>query len=205
MKPVSLEEILPLEEFLAVREELRRAVIAHKRARRVAVGDRVTLLFEDRETVRWQVQEMCRVERITDPEAVQHELDTYNELVPGENELSATLFIEITEAPAIRPELDRLLGIDEHVALVVGEEPVRAAFDTRQLTEDRISAVHYLRFRLTPEQARRFADPAVRRRLRIDHPSYEAETELGSETRRSLGQDLVGDTPSLLPSARTTH
>lgn len=202
MRCLGPEDILPLEDYLQVREALRDAVIAHKRDRRVAVGDRVTLVFEDRETLRWQVQEMCRVEQVRAHEAVQQELDVYNELVPGDGELSATLFIEITEAASIRAELDRLIGIDEHVALGIGDEEVRAAFDPSQLEEDRISAVHYLRFRLSPDQAARFEDPSVPLALRIDHPHYAASTELPLATRRSLSRDLRGESPPLLdPSA----
>jgi hypothetical protein len=193
MNPLTAADLPPLEVFEAEREAMRAAVIAHKAIRRVPLGDRVTLLFEDRETIRWQVLEMCRVEGIREPEAMAHELRVYNELVPGPNELSATLFIEITEPGRIRPELDRLLGIDASVALELGGERVVAQFDRRQLEEDRISAVHYLRFALTPAQAQRFADPSVTAALRADHPNYAARTELAGETRRSLAVDLAGD------------
>ena len=168
-------------------------MIAHKANRRVALGEHLTLLFEDRETIRWQVLEMCRVEGIRDPEGMAHELRVYNELVPGPRELSATLFIEITEPGRIRPELDRLLGIDESVSLELGAERVPAQFDRRQLEEDRISAVHYLRFTLTPAQAAAFQDEATSAALRVDHPHYSARSVLAGEARRSLAVDLRGD------------
>ena len=198
MKPLTLHDLLPPDRFAELRPSLRDAVIAHKRDRRIAVGDRVTMVFEDRETLRWQVQEMCRVEQLRAPAQVQQELDVYNQLMPGEGELSATLFVEITDSARIRAELDRLIGIDEHVSLHVGDEVVPARFDPKQLEEERISAVQYLRFRLTPEQIARFSDPAVPLRLAVDHPHYAAEALLDAASRRSLALDLRGGAPPLL-------
>jgi hypothetical protein len=122
-----------------------------------------------------------------------HEVAVYNELVPGPGELSATLFIEITEAGRIRPELDRLLGVDDAISLEIGGERVRALFDRRQLDEERISAVHYLRFPLGPDAVRAFLDESVEVALRADHPRYAARSVLAPETRRSLAVDLRGD------------
>jgi hypothetical protein len=204
MRPLAAEEILDLERYEAVRERYRERVIQYKRRRRLAVGEKVTLLFEDRETLRFQVQEMLRVERIADPAKVQQELDVYNELMPRENELSATLFVEITDPTRIRAELDRLVGIDEHVSLRIGEdddeEVVRADFDSKQMEADRIAAVQYVRFRLDPAQALRLTDAAVCARLRIDHPAYEREVEIAPRVRASLVATLGGEIASLLPA-----
>jgi len=193
VNPLTPADLPPLEVFEAEREAMRAAVIAHKAARRVALGDRVTVLFEDRETIRWQVLEMCRVEGIRDALGMAQELAVYNELVPGPGELSATLFIEITEAPRIRPELDRLIGLHERVALELGGERVPAHFDPRQLEDERISAVHYLRFALAPAQIAHFPDATLPVALRIDHPNYGARTLLSPATRKSLAVDLRGD------------
>ncbi len=205
MKPVSLDEIAQLEDYGRLRPEYRRAVIAHKRRRRASVGEKVTLLFEDHETLRFQVHEMIWVEHISDPRKIQREIDVYNELMPGENELSATLFIEITDAPEIRPELDRLVGIDEHVSLVLGEgegeESIPARFDAKQIEADRISAVQYLRFRFSEPQAQRFCDPGLRARIRIDHPNYRREDEIPEAVRASLIGSLQRDPPPLLSVA----
>ncbi len=199
MKPLSLRELPSPAAFEELRPALREAIAAHKRARRIAVGPRVTLLFEDRETVRWQVLEMARVEGLQEPARIQHELDVYNELLPGPGELSATLFIEIPEAHAIRRELDRLLGLDEHVLLRIGEHEVRARFDERQLEADRISAVHYLRFPL-PEPAREaWQREEVPISLEIDHPAYRATAKLGPDLRASLAHDLAGGCEELVP------
>jgi hypothetical protein len=193
VNPLTPADLPPLEVFEAEREAMRAAVIAHKAARRVALGDRVSVLFEDRETIRWQVLEMCRVEGIRDAAGMAQELAIYNELVPGPGELSATLFIEITEAKRIRAELDRLIGLHERVALEIGGERVPARFDPRQLEEDRISAVHYLRFALSPAQIARFGDAATPVALRIDHANYGARSALSPATRESLAVDLRGD------------
>jgi hypothetical protein len=203
VKLLGPEEILERDRYEAVRAEYRARVIALKRDRRVGVGELVTLVFENRETLRFQVQEMLRVEGIDSADAIRAELDVYNPLMPREGELSATLFIEITESDHIKPELDRLIGIDAHVALVLGEVPgetrVYAQFDTRQLDADRISAVQYLRFRLDSLAAGLLRDPSVRARLRIDHPRYQAEAEVSGPLRAQLLADLAGrEPPSLI-------
>src|SRR5262249_7449318 len=118
MRPVGLEDILGRERYGADRDAIRRRVIEHKRARRLAVGGRVTLVFEDRATVWYQTQEMLWVEHTTDLDAIRAELVVYNGLLPGADELSATLLVEIEDQGRIREELERLIGIDEHVALV---------------------------------------------------------------------------------------
>ena len=199
MRVLEIPEVVPLAEYAGLRDGYRDALIAHKRSRRLPVGENVTLVFEDRETLRFQVQEMLWVERIEEPEKIQHELDVYNELMPGERELSATLFIEITEPDRIKDELDRLVGIDEHVSLVLGDDDViPARFDEKQMEEDRISAVQYLRFALSENQAARMADLSVRARARVAHPAYTHEAELPASVRASLISDLTREPRPLL-------
>jgi len=203
VRPIDAAEIVDLESYARLRPDYRRRVIEYKRGRRVAVGDRVSLLFEDRETIRFQVQEMLHVERISDPEKIQHELDVYNELVPGERELSATLFIEVGEPGRIRAELDRLIGIDEHLLLAIGEGAraveIRADFDPRQRESDRISAVQYVRFALPADAPALLRDPAVPVRIRIDHPAYRVQVELSPELRACLAETLGREPEPLLP------
>jgi hypothetical protein len=205
LRPLAAAEIVPLERYAELRTEYRERVIAHKRRRRVPLGENATLLFEDRETLRFQVQEMLWVERIAEPDKVQLELDVYNELMPGASELSATLFLEIPEAAEIRPTLERLLGIDRHLALVLGEKrderEVRARFDERQLEEARISAVQYVRFPLGAAERARFVDPAVRARLRSDHPRYAREQDVPAEVRASLVASLETEPEPLLTAS----
>jgi hypothetical protein len=201
VKPLALDDLIDIESYELVRHGYRARIIAHKAERRVSVGDRISVVFEDRETLRYQVLEMARVERIRDPARVQYELDVYNELMPGSGELSATLFVEIPELSRIREELDRLVGIHEHLWLVLGddddEQLLPASFDERQLEEERISAVHYVRFSLAPPVVERLARGDLLR-LRIDHPNYRAEGEVRPEARESLLRDLRDAPPILL-------
>jgi hypothetical protein len=201
MRGLMLDDILDLDHYERIREGYRARVLAHKRERRVAVGNQVTMLFEDRETVRYQIQEMARVERIREPDRLEHEIETYGELVPAPDELSATLFMEIPELEQVKPELVNLVGIDECVCMAIedgdGEEHIRGRFDQRQLEKDRISAVHYVRFPFSTSKRERFAS-ATSLRLRIDHPNYRAQATLGPATRASLLRDLRGETPLLL-------
>ncbi|MEE9607909.1 MAG: DUF3501 family protein [Myxococcota bacterium] len=205
MRPIGLDEIVGLQDYGRLRRSYRDTVIAHKRRRRVAIGEKVTLVFEDRETLRFQIQEMLWVERISERRKVRAELDVYNELMPGEHELSATLFVEIEELAEVRRELDRLVGIDERVRLVLGEiadaESILARFDSKQLEEDRIAAVQYLKFPFSEAQAARFAQPGVPARLLIDHPSYRRQCEIPPEVRQQLIADLTVEPEPLLRRA----
>ena len=198
MKPLTLADIAPRTRYESLRPDFLLKLMDLKDRRRVAVGDRVTVVFENRETLRFQIQEMCRVERIDDPRAVQNELDVYNELMPPSGGLSATLFIEIPQLEQIRAELDRLIGLDEHVSLQVGDAQVPALFDDKQMEEERISAVQYIRFPLEETHRLHFAEIDTPVVLRIDHPNYHFETPLSSRTRRSLLTDLMDECPELM-------
>jgi hypothetical protein len=191
MRRVDASEILDLTSYEKVRAKRLERMIAMKRPRRVHVGDALCFLFENRDTVIFQIQEMTRVERTVSDQGIAAEVAVYNELVPGENELSATLMIEITDQGSIRAKLDRLVGIDEHVHLDIGDASVRATFDDKQFEQDRISAVQYVRFPLGPELAARFRDPSVPVELRVDHPNYAGKTRIEGETRDSLAADLA--------------
>jgi hypothetical protein len=191
VKRLERADLLDLVAYEKAREGILARTIALKAPRRVAVGDRLTFVFENRDTVFFQTQEMMRVERIVHDDKIQAELDVYNELLPGPHELSATLLIEIPEKELIRRELDRLIGIDEHVFLCVGDARVQAAFDPKQFEEERISAVQYVRFPLGPALAARFADPAVPVELSVEHPNYRASAPITGATRASLAADLA--------------
>ncbi|MEW6682225.1 MAG: DUF3501 family protein [Nitrospirota bacterium] len=192
MLKVHRSEVKSLPEYERVREQSRREVIALKKKRRVALGECVSLVFENRRTVTHQIQEMMRTEHLYDENQILHEIETYNRLIPGPNELSATLFIEVDDPQAIKPTLDRLRGIDNGRSLFlrVGDlPPIYAAFEAGHSNEEKISAVHYLRFALDAksQEGLRSGAPAA---LVMDHPRYQAETALSDETRRQLIQDL---------------
>ena len=190
MKKVDPSEILDLTAYEKIREKFLAEMIAKKRPRRIHVGEVLCFIFENRETVIFQIQEMTRAERTVSDEAIAAEVAVYNELVPAADHLAATLMIEIPNQGSIRPELDRLVGIDEHVHLDIGEDSVSATFDEKQFEEDRISAVQYIRFPLGPELAAKFRDPNVSVELRVDHPNYAAKTVIEGEARASLAADL---------------
>ena len=190
MKRLGAGDLLDLVAYEKTRESARARVIELKRPRRIAVGPELTFIFENRDTVWFQVQEMMRTERLVEDAQIQAELDVYNELIPAEHGLSATLMIEITTSERIRETLDRLVGIDEQVFLEVGGQRVQAAFDPKQFEQDRISAVQYVRFPLGPASAAAFRDPTQPVWLRVDHPNYQHRVAIEGASRSSLARDL---------------
>jgi hypothetical protein len=193
-QPVTRNEVLDIAQYEKARPEFRKRVLAEKELRRVAVGNHFTFLFENHLTVLYQIQEMMRIERIVEEAAIQHEIDTYNELIPPQGGLSAALLIEYDDPKARAVHLPRLLGIENHVWLLVGGlPPVAARFDRRQIGEDRISSVQYLTFALPEEHRRQWMElgQAGLVRLRIDHPYYTAEATLTPAQAEALGQDLA--------------
>ncbi len=199
-RELTLDDVLDLRAYERVREDYRARVIARKRNRRVGLGPIMTLVFESVDTVRFQVQEMARAEKIISDEAMQVELDIYNRLLPGERELSATLFIELTSDAELRGWLPRLVGIEQHIGLTMEGEVVASAPEAQHaaaLTRDSITpAVHYIRFAFTEAQVEAFqhADEVA---LVASHPAYEARTVLPPGVREELLGDLRGTTKPL--------
>lgn len=189
MQPVELSEIKSIADYELAREALRPGVLALKARRRIHVGDHLTLLFENRETVRYQIQEMMRIERITKPDEIAHEVHTYNELIPARGELSASLLVEY-DTPAERDvKLRELLGLEKHLWLdVPGAGRTCAVFDERQIATDRISAVQYIRFQLTAAQMAGFSNGAA---IVCDHPAYMACRELTRAELDELAPDFA--------------
>jgi hypothetical protein len=202
VRPLELDDIADLRAYERVRDDYRRRIIELKRRRRVALGPIVSLVFESPETVRFQIQEMARAERITTDEGIRGELEVYNRLLPGGGELSATMFIELTSEDELRHWLPRLVGIERAVGIelssgeVVGSQP--EASHAAALTRDEVTpAVHYVRFAFDEAQIEQLArGPAA---LVARHPEYEARAPLGDETRAELVADLtsVGALPPL--------
>lgn len=191
MQPIGLADILGRERYGAERDAVRRRMIAHKRHRRVAVGDRLSFLFEDRATVWYQIQEMLWVEHIADLDAVRDELAAYNPMLPGADELSATLLVEIEDQSRVREELGRLVGIDEHVTLEIDGGPsVAARFEEGRQTAEKVSAVQYVRFPLTAAARQRIAAGAALA-LAVAHPNYRVRSEVPEAVRQSLTADLA--------------
>jgi hypothetical protein len=195
VQKLTTSEILDLREYERVRADFRSRVIALKARRRIALGDILTLVFENTETMRFQVQEMARVEKMLRDEQIEDEVRVYNELIPDEGELCGTLFVELTDDAQLREWLPRLVGIQRAVRLEVGDRVVPGVpQDEERLTrEDVTAAVHYLDFAVGPGDAAAFA-AALREgpaRIVVDHPAYSAVAELTAEQRAELATDLT--------------
>lgn len=193
MRKISREDIVDNATYLSRRDERIHAIIALKKRRRVGVGPNVSLTFENRETVISQIQEMMRVENITDENAIAFEIRIYNDLIPDEGELSASLFIEIDDMSQIRPLLDRMIGLDRPgvMTLRIGDEhTVPVVFEEGHSEEDRISAVHYVRFRFDDAARAAFLDTSRKAALVIDHPNYRAFEIIPDDVRAELIGDL---------------
>jgi hypothetical protein len=192
VKKVELGDIMGISAYENNRDAFLKRIIELKKKRRIAVGDKVSLVFENRDTVIFQIQEMIRAERITDLDKIREEIDVYNSFIPDSGELSATLFLEIEEQSRLREQLLEFLGIDEAVFLKIGNRhSVHASFEQGHSKEDKISAVQYVKFPLNPDAQRAFVGGKEEVFLLIDHPHYRAETKIDPETRKSLIEDLT--------------
>lgn len=182
--------------YAGIRDDYRRRIIEYKENRRLDVGDRVFLVFENRQTLIFQIEEILRAEKITAPEQIAEEIEVYNQLLPTADSLSATLFLTVprdkdNEAER-RAELDRFIGLDEHVVLHIGPHAVRAEFEPGRATEDRISAVQYTRYRLSPAVIAALRTPGTEVSIEIDHPIYRHRTRATEAMRASLAEDFDG-------------
>jgi hypothetical protein len=190
MKRVERSELMDLGAYEQVRERFRARVIALKARRRVALGSNITVLFENHDTVLWQIQEMLRTERITAESAIQHELETYNELIPASAELSATVFIEYPDIAERDRMLTALAGIEDKFYLDVAGERCPVRNETGAPRTDRTTAVHYTKFVLTPAAVAALRASTTQVSLGVNHPSYDAKSPLGPETVAELHADL---------------
>ena len=197
MPKLTLADIADQRAYERERDDFRRRVIDLKRDRRVAVGPVISLVFENSDTMRFQIQEMARAERILTDAGIQAELDVYNPLIPDPGELTATLFLELTSQEQMQEWLPKLVGIERAVRLRLGPPgPDRTEVAVRpeesheaQLTRDETTAsVHYIRFHLDPDEVERFAAGPVE--LAVDHPEYQASTPLADVTHAALLADL---------------
>lgn len=190
MRKLANADIKDLREYERERAAFLAEIISMKKKRRIALGDLMTIVFENASTMRFQIQEMARAERMLRDEQIAHEIETYNELVPDDGELTATLFIEITDMDLLREWLPKLTRIQNHIEFQVGGESVPGhEIDLERLTreEEITTTVHYLRFAFTEAQRAAFRDGPVT--IVVNHPSYEVHVELADEQR----DELIGD------------
>ncbi|MGB7541148.1 MAG: DUF3501 family protein [Burkholderiales bacterium] len=193
MPPIDRASLMTLEAYARERPQFRAKVMAHKKDRVVHLGDHLTLIFEDELTIRYQVQEMLRAERIFEEAGIQEELETYNPLVPDGRNFKATMMLEYPDSEERRVWLERLIGIEDKVWIQVeGCERVWAIADEdlERENDQKTSSVHFLRFELAENMAQ-----ALKRggglRIGVEHPHYTAALEAPATVRGSLVKDLA--------------
>ncbi|HEU4382695.1 MAG TPA: DUF3501 family protein [Anaeromyxobacteraceae bacterium] len=192
MRTVARQELLDLGDYERARPEIRGRVMATKAPRRVHLGEVLTFLFENAETVRYQIQEMIRAERIVDEAAILHELETYNELLGGRGELGCALLIEIDDPATRDAKLREWLSLPEHLYLATAAgKRVRATYDRRQVGADRLSSVQYLKFDVEGQ---------VPVAVGCDLPGLRLEVPLSPEQRAALEEDLRADDGATHPA-----
>ncbi len=199
MKPIERAEVLGLADYEAIRDRFRARVIQEKKARRVLLGEHASCVFENRDTVLMQIQEMLRTERITREASVLHEIETYNELIPKEHELSATILIEIEDKEPRERFLAEAKGLERAFALVVAGHRCPGKHDPAREHPDRTTAVHYVKFDLAPEAEQTLRDVLAKKtkpdavvvELVATHARYSASTRLSPALVLSLAEDLL--------------
>ncbi|HEY4121992.1 MAG TPA: DUF3501 family protein [Byssovorax sp.] len=192
MRPILRVEVLPIAEYERVRPTFRGRIIESKKRRRFTLGDHMSGLFENRDSVHLQIQEMLRTESITNESAVNYEVDTYNELVPGSDELSLTLFVEVPEKEMRERMLVELAGLEERIFAEV--DGARFPFRGKRegASDDRTTAVHYLKAKLSDDAARSLKQRRAKAAVVIDHPRYATRTDLSEDAHGALAEDLEG-------------
>jgi hypothetical protein len=194
MPQITRESLMTLEAYAKARNEYRRQVMAHKKNRQVHLGQNLTLIFEDELTVRYQIQEMLRIEKTYEEEGIQDELEAYNPLVPDGSNWKATMMIEYPEETERRAMLAKLKGIEDRVWVQVmdfARVHAIADEDLERENDEKTSSVHFLRFELTPEMIAA-AKSGAAIAVGVDHPVYTAETVVAQAVRDSLAADLKG-------------
>jgi hypothetical protein len=193
VKSVTLKEILPFEQYEILRPRLRPLFIADKENRRLTLGEHITLLFENGQSVWYQIQEMVRTERLSTEDAIRHEIDTYNELLPRSGELAATMLIEYPEPQERDLHLRELVGLENHLWIRIGERREKARLDSRQIATDRVSAVQFVRFPLgglEPHEFKALADQG-KIAIEVDHPKLGVIVGIAEDVASALERDLA--------------
>ncbi len=194
MAQISRDSLWTLEHYARIRNQFRQEVIAHKRIRQVALGDHITLFFEDEKTIRYQIQEMLRIEKTFEESGIQDELDAYNPLIPDGRNFKCTMMIEYANPEVRKTELAKLKGVEDRVWVQVeGREKVFAIADEDldRENEEKTSSVHFMRFELDEDMAGALKY-GVGLAMGVDHPNYNVVVDpVAAETRASLVRDLA--------------
>jgi uncharacterized protein DUF3501 len=193
MPHIARDSLLTLEAYAKQREQFRARVLAHKKNRTVSIGEHVTLIFEDELTIRYQIQEMLRIEKTFDERGIQDELDAYTPLIPDGTNLKATMLIEYEDPIVRKRELAKLIGVEDGVYVEVDGQPRAYAIADEDLdreNEQKTSSVHFLRFELTPDAIAAFKSGAAVA-IGIDHPNYAVRLdEVAPQVQSALAQDF---------------
>ena len=190
--PITADSLMTLEAYAKARKDIKAQVIAHRRLRSVALGEHVNVQFEDEKTIRYQIQEMLRIERIFEPDGIAQEIEAYAPLVPDGTNWKATMLIEYPDPHERKRELSRLIGVEDRLFVdVEGHARVYAIADEDldRENDEKTSAVHFVRFELPPN-ARAAVRAGAGVRLGCDHPNYPAHVSIAPETLASLAGDL---------------
>ena len=190
MRKIQLNDIKDIAAYERMRSSYRPKIMAEKDKRRIHVGPKVTYLFETYDTMLYQVQEMMRAERIVEDEGILGEIEAYNELIPDHNQLSASMLIEIDDINERKGFLSKIITLPKHCYLSINGIKVRGEFDPRQGSEDKLSSVQYVKFSLTPEQAKTFDASSSKVIFGFDHPLYSHEYQLNENQKATLAGDL---------------
>ena len=192
MKSLASDTLMNIIEYEKVRHTYRQDIIAYKKNRRISLGPNIMVTFENEKTLTFQIQEIMRAERLVHDEQIQEEVDVYNTIMPPENGLSATLFIEVVEEAKIRPVLNKFIGLTDHQTLYldINGEKVYAEFEQGREEENKISSVHYVQFLFSNEQKNNFTDSESETKLGIDYKDYKYTETVPDGLQRSLCEDL---------------
>jgi hypothetical protein len=194
MAQISRDSLWTLEHYARIRNQFRQEVIAHKKVRQVALGEHITLFFEDEKTIRYQIQEMLRIEKTFEESGIQDELDAYNPLIPTGRNFKCTMMIEFPDPEVRKVELSKLKGVEDRVWVQVeGREKVYAIADEdlERENEEKTSSVHFMRFELDEDMAGALKY-GVSLAMGIDHPHYTVKVDpVSTETRAALVKDLA--------------
>ncbi|HEU5297605.1 MAG TPA: DUF3501 family protein [Burkholderiaceae bacterium] len=191
-KPITADSLMTLEAYARARKEIKAQIIPHRKLRSVPLGEHVTVQFEDERTIRYQIQEMLRIEKIFEPEGIAHEIEAYSPLVPDGTNWKATMLIEYPDPHERKRELARLIGVEDRMFVEVeGHQRVHAIADEDLVREndEKTSSVHFVRFEL-PTDARAAVRAGAAVRLGCDHANYPAHVAISPETLASLAGDL---------------
>ncbi|MEC8984320.1 MAG: DUF3501 family protein [Candidatus Neomarinimicrobiota bacterium] len=193
MELLKQTDLMNIIDYEKVREKYRKDIIDYKKGRRLSLGPNITITFENRKTMKFQIQEMMRAERMVNDRQIKEELDVYNSLLPNKNGLSATLFIEVTQETQIRSVLNQFIGLTagKNIYFQIGVQKIYAQFEEGREEENKISSVHYLQFDLDEKNMTDFLNDGIAVAITIDYNDYQCSEILTKTMRSSLIKDLT--------------